>query len=268
MGIVLPTEPVKATRIDPAILILYGAKKVGKTELLRQLPNCLILDGEKGTEEIDALKVQFSTLANLKEIRNSIRDQGTERMKLNKAAVAAGKPEPYPGDSIFPYRYLALDTIDSVEPMVISSETVRFKKTTKGKDFDGDSVLELDFGLGYHFQREGVKDVIYDLASVCRTLIIISHLDEKIRNKGGMDVTSQDISLSGKLGGIVCAMASAIGYISRKPSNKEGVIDPVTVSFRTTDGITMGARTKHLRGKTFEFSWDKIFIEDPALKTM
>lgn len=265
MPITLPTKKSPPERIDPAVLIIYGAKKVGKTKLLSELPGCLILDGEKGTEEIEALKLKFSSIYELNEIVSELRKEGQKRVDENKAARAAGKPEPYPGDKVFPYRYLALDTIDAVEAMTIPYETKRYKKTTKGMEFKGEDIMELDYGLGHYFLREGVKRVVLDLAAVCKTLIIISHLEEKVKDKGGMNAVSQEISLSGKLAGIICAMASAIGYITRKPSNKEGVIDPITISFKTTEGITMGARTKHLYGKTFLFDWAKIFTEDPEL---
>jgi hypothetical protein len=268
MGITLPTVPVKATRIDPAILILYGAKKVGKTGELIKLPGCLILDGEEGTATYEALKIDFKNVKDLigKEgVVAAIRAEGVRRVTANKEAIAKKQPEPYPGDAIFPYRYIALDTVDAVEEDVIPWATANFKQTAKGKEFQGNTVLELDYGLGYYFIREGVKEIIKEIATVCRTVIIISHMAEKVVSKGGMDTTAQDISLSGKLGAIVCAMADAIGYMYRK-GGKPGEPDKMMVSFRTTEGVTMGARQKHLAGQTFEFSWDKIFIDDPALK--
>lgn len=265
-AVVLPTAPVKATRIDPAIFIMYGAKKIGKTKLISELPGCLILDGENGTDEIDALKLKFNSIRSLYEIHDAIKAEGQRRFNENKAAREAKKEEPYPGDAIFPYRYIALDTIDVIEDMVVPDQTRKYKKTKKGGEFEGENILELDFGLGYKFVREGVKEVIFDFASVCKNLIIISHLDEKVQDKGGMSVVSKEISLSGKLAGIVCAMANAIGYISRKPSNQVGVVDPIDISFKTTEGITMGARTKHLYGQSFRFDWAKIYTEDPALK--
>lgn len=266
MAIVLPKAPVKATRIDPAIFIMYGAKKIGKTALLSQLPGCLILDGENGTDEIDAVKVKFGSIKGLYEIYDAIKAEGQERVNANVAAKKAGKEEPYPGDAVFPYRYLALDTIDIIEDYVIPHETARYKKTEKGKEFDGDSVLELGYGLGYGFVREGVKKAIKDAAVLCKNLILVSHLDEKVVDKAGVNVVSQEISLSGKLAGIVCAMASAIGYVTRKPSNKPGVIDPVNISFKTTEGITAGARSKHLYGQSFQFDWAKIYTEDLNLQ--
>lgn len=265
MPIELPKVPVKATRIDPAILILYGAKKVGKTGELVKLPGCLILDGEGGTGTYDALKIDFSSVKKIKEIVAEIKKEGQRRFDENKAARDKKQPEPYPGDEVFPYKYIALDTIDSAEEASMSYALENYKATSQGKDFKGNSVQELDYGLGYYFIREAVKEVIKLVASVCKTVIIISHLVEKETKKGGSTTVSQDISLSGKLGAIVCAMADAIGYMYRKPG-KPGEMDRMFVSFRTTEGITMGARQKHLAGKEFEFDWSKIFIDDPVLK--
>lgn len=265
MSVVLPQKPIPASRIDPAILILYGAKKVGKTGELVKLPGCLILDGEKGTETYDALKINFGSVKTVKEAVTAIRAEGNNRVAANKAALAKKEPEPYPGDQVFPYRYIAIDTVDALEEDVLPYAADKFRQTAQGKDWKGESVLELDYGLGYYYIREGVKELILEVASVCKTVIIISHLAEKQTKKGGVDTTTQDISLSGKLGAIVCAMADAIGYMYRKPG-KPGEPDLMMVSFRTTEGVTMGARQKHLAGQTFEFDWSRIFIEDPALK--
>lgn len=259
MGVVLPFEPVKATRIDPAILIIYGAKKVGKTGELVKLPSCLILDGEKGTRTYDAVKLEFFSIKELDDVIASIKAEGMKRVEANKAAISKKEPEPYPGDSIFPYRYLALDTADSLEEPVVIWKTTEYKRSTLGKKFEGTSVLELDHGLGYYYLREGVKSKIIELAKLCKTLIIVSHMAEKEVDKGGITTTTQDISLTGKLGAIVCAMADAIGYMYRKN-------DKLMISFKTTDGVTMGARPKHLAGQSFEFDWSKIFIDDPALQ--
>lgn len=266
MAIELPKAPVKATRVDPAILIIYGAKKVGKTGELVELPGCLILDGEKGTRTYDAVKLEFSSVTKLKEIVEAIKAEGQSRVDANKAAKEKGLPEPYPGDEVFPYRYLAADTIDAIEDICMSYALQNFKATAKGKESKAESIHEIDYGLGYYYLREAVKEMVKLMASVCKTLIVVSHLVEKETNKSGSTAVSQDISLSGKLGSIICAMADAIGYVYRKPG-KPGEKDKMMISFRTTEGITMGARQKHLAGKEFEFSWSKIFIDDPALKS-
>jgi|ERR1044072_445620 hypothetical protein len=265
MPIELPKAPVKAVRIDPAILIIYGPKKVGKTGELVKLPGCLILDGEGGTETYDALKIDFRSTKKIKEIVKEIKTEGIARQAANKTARDNKQPEPYPGDKVFPYKYIAIDTIDSAEEASLGYALENYKATSQGKDFKGNNVMELDYGLGYYYIREAVKEMIKDVASVCKTVIIVSHLVEKETKKGGSTVVSQDISLSGKLGAIVCAMADAIGYMYRKPG-APGQPDKMMISFRTTEGVTMGARQKHLAGKEFEFAWDKIFIDDPDLK--
>lgn len=254
MGIILPTAPIPAEYVDPKITVLYGPPKVGKTKLLTDLPGCLILDGEAGTRMYDAMKIEFSSVKDLKTVKGLILEKGIE-------AAKAGLPV----DQRFPFRYIAIDTIDNVEDYAIDSATKKYKSSTIGKTFEGDSVLELPKGGGYYYLREEVKEVIRDIGSVCRNLIIISHLREKNFDKGGMDVQSHDISLMGKLSEIVCAMSDAIGYLTRKPQ-APGKEDLMMVSFRTGGATTMGSRAKHLRGKTFEFDWSKIFTEDPALK--
>jgi hypothetical protein len=267
MAIILPTDesPAPALRVDPAILIVYGAKKVGKTGEIMKLPGCCDLDGENGTDIYQGKKLKFSSIKELDDILAAIRTEGARRVEANKVARLKKEPEPYPGDGIFPYRYLALDTIDSLEEKVIPWKTTEYKASTLGKKFEGDSIMDLDHGGGYYHLREGVKKKVLDIAACCKTLIIVSHLAEKETNKGGVVVTSQDISLTGKLAQIIAAMADAIGYMYRKPG-APGTPDKMFISFRTTEGVTMGARQKHLAGQTFEFDWSKIFIDDPVLK--
>lgn len=256
MPIVLPKERrVDPLRVDPRILIIYGEKKVGKTDELTKLDSCLILDGEEGTAtHTNVLAVSINSMKDIKDLRKAVEEEGAARAKAGKKGL-----------DLFPYRYMAIDTLDSIEAIIEPTLTMRYKESVKGKTFTGSSILELDHGLGYYFLREGIKEVIKDVAAICPYVILVSHLKEKEDDKGGITTTSKDISLTGKLGGIVAAMADAIGYMYRKPG-KPGEMDKMFISFKTTEGITMGARCPHLRGQTFEFDWSRIYTEDPALK--
>ena len=40
--------------LNPKVLLLYGAPKVGKTTMLSKLDDCLIIDTEKGTNMLEA----------------------------------------------------------------------------------------------------------------------------------------------------------------------------------------------------------------------
>ena len=87
----LPTEKVKASRKSPKNMIIYGPPKIGKTSVLAELDNCLLIDLEDGSDMVDALKVKVNNLAELQAV-------GTEIMKKGR-----------------PYKYIAIDTISKLE---------------------------------------------------------------------------------------------------------------------------------------------------------
>ena len=127
---VLPTAPVKAVRQSPKNLIIFSKPKVGKTSLLAQLPNCLILDLESGTDYVDALKIKANSIDDIREIGREIK--------------AAGNP----------YRFIALDTITALEDMCVPYAEQLYSATPMGKNWfvEGKpkygSILNLPNGAG------------------------------------------------------------------------------------------------------------------------
>jgi hypothetical protein len=242
-GLVLPTAPVKATRLSPRILVIYGVPKVGKTQALTQLDGCLILDAEDGAAMYDCLRTPFRSMADVDALVKAIEEEGIKR-------AAAG----FKGDDVYPYKFGALDTLDKLEEFAEIEATRKYKASSLGKDFKGASVLELAHGLGYYYLREEVLRAINKLATVFRYLILSVHVKEKLLDKKGEQVKVNDISLTGKLGSMVCAKADAIGYLSREGSK-------MMISFETSEGHVMGARQAHLAGKKFDFDWTKIYID-------
>jgi len=244
----LPTRetPVKATRIGPRIGIYYSLPKVGKTNQLTELAkmsDCLIIDAERGTETYETTAVQVSSLQQIYDVITSIKVEGGKR-------ASAGKK----GMDLFPYKFIALDTLDKIEELAEVYATNKFKQTTIGKNFKGDSVLELPQGGGYYYLRNAITDLIDELAAVCPYLILIVHVKEKIMlDKANQEVKVNDISLTGKLSSIVCAKADCISYLYR---NNKG---EMRMSFQTYDGAVMGARQRYLAGQDFEFSWQRIY---------
>lgn len=237
MSGVLPKQRLAPTRINPRILLLYSLPKVGKTSQLAALDNCLILDLEGGADMYNALRYPINSISDIDKLISLIIADGT----ANKGA--------------YPYQYIAIDTIDKLEDLCEKSATAKFKKTVIGAKFEGDSVLDLPKGGGYYHLRNEVMLQIERLKQVCPRLILVSHVKEKLLDKGGVEVTSRDISLSGKLSQIVCAEADAIGYMYRDSSK-------LMVNFETYDGAVMGARFAHLAGQKFEFDWKKIYLEE------
>lgn len=246
MGL-LPEAKVPATRINPKIFVMYSVPKVGKTSSIAQLDNCLLLDTEGGAEMYEALRVPIRSSTDLDNVYKEIMAIGTK-------AVAEGKKVD------FPYKYIAIDTVDKLEDYCEISATRKYKESILGKKFEGNSILELPKGGGYYFLRNEVMDKIYKLASVCKYLIISAHVKDILLDKGGIEVTSRDLSLAGKLSQMVCAAADIIGYLYREPGNPDLMISFET--FETTGA--MGARFPRLAGKRMKFDWNTIYLPEPA----
>lgn len=240
MAIKLPEGKLEAVRVNPKMFLMYALPKVGKTKLLSELESNLILDFEGGAEMYSCARVPITRCEDIDETCNAI---------LTKGAELGGK---------FPYKYISIDTVDILEDFVETRATALYNKSPEGKKNPVETVADLPYGAGYGMIRKGVVQYMEKLASMCQYLIIVAHVKEKLLNKNGMDITSRDISLSGKLAGIVCSKVDAIGYLSRTPEVNNGNI---MVSFQTFDNSVMGARCEHLAGKQFPFEWSKIYLE-------
>lgn len=246
-SVMLPTQGKKATRLSPRITVIYGVPKVGKTKVVTELPGALILDTEDGTAMYnDCMSVPIHSFKDIHDLMAEL-----------DAEYAARKAAGRVGDDLYAFRYGVVDTLDKLEEYADAEATRKYKASKLcSEDFKKycTSVTELAHGLGYYYLREEMLNIINKLALRFRHLILVVHVKEKLLDKKGEQVKVNDISLTGKLGMMVCAKADAIGYLSR-----EG--DKMAISFQTSEGNVMGARQPHLAGKKFEFSWDKIFID-------
>jgi len=230
----LPTKKVKASRKSPKNMIIYGPPKIGKTTILSQLDDCLIIDLEDGSDMIDALKIKAHSLKDLQAI-------GTEIMKQGR-----------------PYKYIAIDTISKLEEWCEGYAKQIYMKTPMGKNFEtknpGASVLSLPNGGGYLYLRMAYKEWIDKLNKLADHIILVGHLKDKMLEKKGKEVAVKDLDLTGKIKQITCANADAVGYIFREE-------EETMVSFNSLDDVTAGSRCDHLKGKTIPMNWSEIFID-------
>lgn len=254
----LPTAPVKATRSSPKWLILYSLPKVGKTDQLTQLPGCLIGDAEGGAEGYDCLRVAITCSADIDDLVAAITAEGKKRYA-----------EGLRGDDLFPYRFIALDTIDEIEEMAVKSATTKYKKgrlNTKGKFEEAGytSVNELPDGHGYQYSRAELLEKIEAVSAVCPHLILIVHVKDKyLADKDGTSVATKDLSLTGKMASILPSRADAIGYMYRSSAKENR--GQLMISFETFESSVMGARQKYLAGQKFPFNWARIYPDEPAV---
>ena len=239
MGIVLPTAKVKGERVNPKRIVIYSKPKTGKTTAYAGLENNLILDLENGTDYVEAMKVKISNLQEL--------------LDAGKAIKEAGKP----------YDYVTIDTVTALEEMIMPLAIKLYKQTPMGKNFDGDTVINLPNGAGYLYIRQAFFQVLDFIDGLAPTIILSGHIKDKQVDDKGELVMSANIDLTGKIKSLICAQADAIGYMYRK-GNK------TILSFKTNDEVTCGARPEHLRNEeivitemidnVLHTTWDKVFL--------
>jgi len=235
--ITLPTTKTLPERKDPRFLLLYGPPKVGKTSILSQLENNLIVDLENGADFLEALKVKATSIKDYQDICYQICSQ-TPRQ----------------------YKYVSIDTVDKLEEWAEELATLNYKSSIMGKNFSGKSVLELPNGAGYLHLRNAFKDLIQLAYPLARSVIFVGHVRDKVIEEAGREVSTRGLDLTGKIRSIMCSLVDAIGLVAR---DREGNLG---VNFKSSEQITCGGRCEHLRGQAFwfkgnEFDWKKIFVD-------
>ena len=217
----LHTQVVKSKTVNPSLLNIFGQSKVGKTTMLSKLDNCLIIDTEKGTKYVDALKLQVNNSAELKDTIKALKgDEGTI------------------------YDYIALDTIDNV---------VAWFEKDVARANNVESYAKIPFGDGYNQVRTRVMNMIAALMDCCEHIIIIGHRKKTIIGNDSVEVNVSSLDLSGKLKNYVMAKSDAIGFVYRDEEGK------LQISFQASDEIEAGTRLPHLAGKILEFDWKNIY---------
>ncbi len=240
MSIVLPTSKIPAVTKSPELLILFSAPKVGKTTLVAQLENNLIIDLERGSNFVEALKIQAKNTTDIHNICEEIKK--------------AGKP----------YQYITVDTATALEDLCLPLALKLYQGTPMGRTYT-DNVLNLPNGAGYKYLRDAFDIMIDKIRECAPRVILLGHVKDKIVEKVGKEVNAKELALTGKLSSIICSKADAIGYLYRE-ENK------CWVTFETQNELVCGARPEHLRNKVIVLSeqdatgktkayWDRVFID-------
>lgn len=237
----LPTEPIKASTLSPEVLIIFSQYKTGKTTLVADLPSNLIIDLEKGSNFVSALKVKVDTFQELKTLCEQIKQ--------------AGKP----------YRYITLDTVTALEDMCLPLALRLYQQTPMGKTYTGD-ILSLPQGAGYLYLRNAFEMMVNEVKGCAERIILLGHTKDKMVDKGGKEVAAKELQLTGRLSSITCAKADAIGYLYRDGNT-------CVITFETANELLCGARPNHLKNKSMIISeynpetdklktyWERIFVD-------
>ena len=252
--LVLPTKPIPRLTNSPENMIIYSKPKAGKTTQLAKLENNLIIDLEKGTNKIDAMKVQASNLTELFDIIQAIKK------------------------SEHVYDYISVDTISRLEEWCEWDATKTYMKSPIGKKFNRrvdqwdnmvldeqgkstvlprsqwKSCLVLPKGAGYLHLRNSFKKWLFMLMDLAPKVIFVAHLKDASAEINGKEVATKDLALTGMLKTITAGLVDAIGYVYW-----EG--DKLMISFQSQNGVEANARCEHLKNASMEFDWDSIYID-------
>ena len=108
----LPTQKVKALNDNPHFFVIFGKQKSGKTTILSELDDCLIIDLERGSKYVDALKIECNSF---------------EELVAIKQALVKHKQDT--GEN--PYKIIALDTATALEAMIMPLACQLYRNTAK-----------------------------------------------------------------------------------------------------------------------------------------
>jgi len=215
----------KAISSDPNLMLIYGPPKIGKTTILAELDNCLIIDTERGANMVEGY---------IEEVNN--RDELIELILKAKEG--------------HDYKYCALDTIDKVvewaEKQVCAEESVR-------------AIADLPFGKGFGLVREKVLNTIDTLKGIFPRVIIVGHRKTaKAILEGATMVEPESLDITGKLKNMIMSACDAIGYVYRSEEEEDGSSE-LMISFKSNGALEAGSRSPHLRGKQLQFNWNNIY---------
>lgn len=257
--LILPREKRKPKSVNPGVTIIYAVPKAGKTKIVSQIPNSLLVELEpRGADYVEANVIEAKSPKEFEAICNQIIAEGC------------------------PYETVIYDTITKLDEWSEIVGTMNYMGKSQGSRFNVipgtvqklrpndprfETVHELGNGNGYKYSRDQMADWYNLMAKTAKHVILIAHVKDKFieAKKSGDTVETSDINLTGKVKGMYCSRADAVGNFFRR--GNEGIIN-----FNNENSIVCGGRCPHLNGEiiisrkledgSVETYWDKIFLPE------
>lgn len=265
----LPTEIVEAISKSPNTVLFYTKPKQGKTKALSLLKDSLLIDTEKGSDFVNAFKIQV-------DITKPEHEQAEEFVDICRAIYMSGyntETKEYTPK----YKYIIVDTYTRLDAWSEIVGTLNYMSKAQGKKFnvnakgeklsptskDFETVHDIPQGYGYKHSREVMLDWYNKICMLAPRTIFVCHVKDKlVATNLGETVSTRDINLTGRVKDIIASKVDTIMY-GYRDGNK------LMVSFSGEEGT----RSSYLSGKTMVLTesndegdilynnWDKIFID-------
>jgi len=236
--IILPKERREAKETVPRSLLIYSLPKAGKTTIVSQLEDSLILECEPGGADFVSGRVL------------DIESPGQLASAISEIENA-GRP----------YKYIIVDTMTRLDEWSEIVGTYNYMEKPQGKRLnrEGDmpggklishtdkrfvTVHELPNGNGYQYSRTQMLYWYNRLSMLAPHVIFLAHVRDKYLESSstGEVVESIEISLTGKVKSIIASRVDAIGYLYRK--GNQGILN-----FKNENNVTCGGRCSHLNNE-------------------
>ena len=224
----LNLQPSQISRnLRGKFMLVYGAPKIGKTTLLSQLPNSLILAFEPGTNALNNAFVQpILTWAEFKQV---LRD-------LRKAEVKEK------------FHFIGVDTAD------VAWELCEKYVCTQN---DVSNIAEMAWGKGYALCKQEFSDAFREIALMGYGLCFVSHeTEKKFQNEQGEEYVQLAPALPTRPYDIVNKLVDIIAYI-RNIRNPETNEKKTFMFLRGDDRFLAGSRFKYIEEK-IEFNYENL----------
>ena len=246
--------PIKAKEIksnEPNSLILVSDPKCGKSTILAQLPDSLIISTEpKGYDFLSANYVEALNHKDFKAITK-------ELLEI--------KP--------FPYKFVCIDTMTSLDEWSEDVGTINYMKSTQGKRFnrteDGipitrsdvnwQTVHDLANGSGYKWSRSVMTEWIDTYLFLPCHIIFVAHSNSIMI--GESELKEKTLLVTGKLRTIIPSRVDGVGFMYREKDTNYLSFDPNQLNLAYGCRFDLGNRveiSKKINNK-ITTKWENIF---------
>ena len=274
MAIELVTGIRKPVVKNPRMQIIYSVPKAGKTTIISQLPDHLILELEPGGADYVTGRVQeINKPSEFTDVLNTIKNS-PEKICEYLIVDTITKLDEW-SEIVGTYNYMNKSQGSKFNRETDS--TGNLKRDSKGNsipilhtDKRFETVHEIGQGFGYKHSRDAMTewyDKLLELIILNKVsfIVLIAHVKDKlVESKNGDSVETTDINLTGKVKSIFASRVDAIGHFYRE--GNKGFI-----SYNNEYKVVCGGRCPHLDGsilvsekqpdKSVKTFWENIYIK-------
>lgn len=270
--ITFPTASRPPLRVNPDVLVLVGAPKIGKTTTVACIPDSMVLEIDpRGGDYASGRFYDFDN--DMKRVMGGNGDV-TWRSKLSflEQSVIPALQKSHPAkrlvlDHLGVLADWILDDLNARKPMLLL-------RGGKDKNAGNDplvSVTELTYGGGERMIAEKLQQIWAQLLECADELIVVCHIQEGGFNPA--DPTGKNkqvwtgIDLPGQVKRIPCQLGSAIGTLSQIRS-ADGLTTQLWGDFQYGEGTPGGTRLSRLNGRKICLSQRKLKGESKIVDGM